>query len=124
MKYKELCELIKEESGKDFSFYESTVRIQEKIFPLKKADLIDLVIQIGSIPENIEHDSSEEKLYAKTSDILLAKSFQEIGLRSEVVTERANCADVIAKSAFHNYSLAGDAKAFKINASINRADVN
>jgi type II restriction enzyme len=81
--------------------------IQKIVFDLKKEELVPIITEIGSIPEDIGHDSSEEKLYAKVSDIVLAKCFQELGLRASVNKERANCADVIAKSQFHNYSLVG-----------------
>ncbi len=115
MNYEKLCKLIEEEARKDSSFLKSTAVIQENIFSLNRKEVVELLLQIGSIPEHIEHDSSEEKLYAKTADILLAKSFRELGLSSEVVASRANCADVTAKSAIHNYSLVGDAKAFRLS---------
>ncbi|MDR3306932.1 MAG: HindIII family type II restriction endonuclease [Endomicrobium sp.] len=35
------------------------------------------------------HDSTEGKLYSKVTDILLAKSLQELGIRASVNTERA-----------------------------------
>jgi len=47
--------------------------------------------------------------------MVLAKCFQELGLKSSVNKERADCADVVAKSLFHNYSLAGDAKSFRLS---------
>ena len=56
------------------SFPDATQRLQERIYALDRAHTIQLVSQIGSIPEDIGHDSTEEKLYAKVSDILLAKS--------------------------------------------------
>jgi type II restriction enzyme len=89
--------------------------IQGFIFNLTRQELIPLVTEIGAIPEDIGHDSTEEKLYAKTSDIVLAKCFQELGLKSSVNKERLNCADVAARSQFHNYSLVGDAKSFRLS---------
>ncbi|MDR2734813.1 MAG: HindIII family type II restriction endonuclease [Spirochaetota bacterium] len=82
---------------------------------LNKEEIIPIITEIGSIPEDIGHDSSEEKLYAKVSDMVLAKCFQELGLRSSVNKERSNCADVAAKSQFHNYSLVGNAKSFRLS---------
>jgi len=110
----ELRSIIKDESRKG-TFIPSTDLIQKIVFDLKKERIIPIITEIGSIPEDIGHDSSEEKLYAKVSDIILAKCFQELGLRSSVNKERANCADVIAKSQFHNYSLVGDAKSFRLS---------
>lgn len=85
------------------------------IFNLDKADIIELVSQIGAIPEYIAHDSTEEKLYTKASDILLAKSLIELNLEARVLTQRADCADVVAQSHYHHYSLVGDAKAFRLS---------
>jgi type II restriction enzyme len=89
--------------------------LQKAIFDLRKAEFIPIATEIGAIPEDIRHDSAEEKLYAKVSDIVLAKCFQELGLRASVNKERANCADVLAQSQFHNYSLIGDAKSFRLS---------
>lgn len=85
------------------------------IFNLSKDKFLPILRQIGSIPEYIYHDSTAEKLYAKISDIVLAKCYRELNLNSQVIKSRANCADVIAKSDFHNYSLVSDAKVFRLS---------
>ena len=97
------------------SFPDATQRLQERIYALDRAHTIQLVSQIGSIPEDIGHDSTEEKLYAKVSDILLAKSLIEMNLEATVLTQRVDCADVVAQSHYHRYSLVGDAKAFRLS---------
>lgn len=97
------------------SFPDATQRLQERIYALDRAHTIQLVSQIGSIPEDIGHDSTEEKLYAKVSDILLAKSLIEMNLEATVLTQRADCADIVAQSHYHRYSLVGDAKAFRLS---------
>lgn len=97
------------------SFPDATQRLQERIYALDRAHTIQLVSQIGSIPEDIGHDSTEEKLYAKVSDILLAKSLIEMNLEATVLTQRTDCADVVAQSHYHRYSLVGDAKAFRLS---------
>ena len=97
------------------SFPDATQRLQERIYALDRANTIQLVSQIGAIPEDIGHDSTEEKLYAKVSDILLAKSLIEMNLEATVLTQRADCADVVAQSHYHRYSLVGDAKAFRLS---------
>lgn len=67
----------------------------------------------GVIPECFNHDSTEEKLFAKYCDALLATSLAELGLESEVISERSGAADVRAKGI--NYQLVGDAKAFRLS---------
>ena len=114
MDFSELRSIIKDESNKG-TFVPSSDLIQNIVFNLKKDEIIPIITEIGSIPEDIGHDSSEEKLYAKVSDIVLAKCFQELGLRATVNKERANCADVLVKSQFHDYSLVGDAKSFRLS---------
>jgi type II restriction enzyme len=116
MNFAELRAVIKEESSKG-NFENSTETIQKLVFALNQNDLIQIITEIGAIPEDIGHDSTEEKLYAKVSDIVLSKCFQELGLKSTVNKERANCADVVAKSKFHEYSLVGDAKSFRLSRS-------
>ena len=114
MLFSELRNLIRKESSKG-DFTRAADSIQEVVFSLEKSTLIPIITEIGAIPEDIGHDSSEEKLYAKVADIVLSKCFQELGLQSTVNSERANCADVVAKSQIHNYTLVGDAKAFRLS---------
>ncbi len=115
MIFKELKKLIYTESKNNKNFQKSCEYIQEKIFKLNLEKIIPLIRNIGIIPESISHDSSEEKLYSKTSDILLAKAFQEIGLFSSINISRTNCADVVARSKINNYSLVADAKSFRLS---------
>lgn len=75
--------------------------------------LIDHLRLCGSIPEEYEHDSSEEKLYSKYTDNLLSFSYQSIGLKSIVLTERADAADVEAVA--KKFSFVADAKAFRLS---------
>ena len=67
----------------------------------------------GAIPESYKHDSSEEKLYSKYTDVVLSKSFESLGLNSAVLTERADVADV--ECVAENYSFVADAKAFRLS---------
>lgn len=96
-------------------FQEASSKLQQTIFSLRKADILKLIVEIGTIPEDIAHDSTEEKLYTKASDILFAKALQEMDLEVKVLTQRADCADIVAQSHYHNYSLVGDAKAFRLS---------
>ncbi len=67
----------------------------------------------GDIPESYEHDSSEEKLYSKYTDAILCESFKAIGLKSIVIKERADVADVEAFAKAYNF--VADAKAFRLS---------
>ncbi|MEM9541792.1 MAG: HindIII family type II restriction endonuclease [Cyanobacteria bacterium P01_E01_bin.42] len=75
--------------------------------------LINHLRLCGDIPESYGRDSSEEKLYAKYTDFLLAATFKAIGLKALVLKERADVADVeiFAKS----YSFVADAKSFRLS---------
>jgi type II restriction enzyme len=67
----------------------------------------------GDIPESYGHDSSEEKLYAKYTDLLLAKTFEAMELRSLILDERGDAADVEVFA--DDYSFVADAKAFRLS---------
>jgi hypothetical protein len=75
--------------------------------------LIDHLRLCGGIPESYDHDSSEEKLYSKYTDSLLAEAFKAIGLQSLVLKERADAADVEVFA--ETYSFVADAKAFRLS---------
>ncbi|MCL2048085.1 MAG: HindIII family type II restriction endonuclease [Defluviitaleaceae bacterium] len=104
--------LLIKEYAKD-GFYTATEKLND--FIANTDDIADVLMQIGTIPESIEHDSTEEKLFSKVSDAVLSRAFRELGLKSRVITERADSADVIAESAIHNYTLVADAKAFRLS---------
>jgi hypothetical protein len=89
---------------------------QELRAELDSLGLIGLIGHLelcGVIPESFRHDSSEEKLYSKYTDILLALAFEQLGLTSLVLTERADAADVECVS--QNLSFVADAKAFRLS---------
>ena len=76
---------------------------------------IETLKQIGTIPEFLPHDSTEEKLFSKASDTVLSRAFREIGLKSTVLKERGDSADILAESPIHGYTLVADAKAFRMS---------
>ncbi|MCG6553777.1 MAG: HindIII family type II restriction endonuclease, partial [Candidatus Magnetominusculus sp. LBB02] len=116
MLYSQLIALIKSEANADEADFEQAVdKIKKTLFSINKEQLLPVVKEIGAIPENIGHDSTEEKLYSKTSDIILAKCLHELGLHADINKERANCADIVAQSPIHGYTLVGDAKAFRLS---------
>ncbi|MCA3444334.1 MAG: HindIII family type II restriction endonuclease [Rhodobacter sp.] len=75
--------------------------------------LLDHLRLCGAIPESYGHDSSEEKLYSKYTDALISAAYSYIGMRSVVLAERADAADVevVAKS----FSFVADAKVFRLS---------
>lgn len=75
--------------------------------------VLDHLRLCGAIPESYGHDTSEEKLYSKYTDTVLAIAFRAIGLRSIVLTDRADAADVEVFAP--DYSFIADAKAFRLS---------
>lgn len=109
-----LINKIKTLAAKDFK--EATEEIRKYIDNISEKEFKKIVKQIGTIPENIEHDSTEEKLYSKASDIVLARCFRLLGLASRALNERADSADILAESiSGYNYSLVADAKCFRLS---------
>lgn len=113
MDFQYLRQLIK--TYKDDDFINASMKMQEAVFALDRSEIIHLINEISVIPEDIAHDSSEEKLYSKTSDILFAKALECMNLEVGVLRERADSADIIARSKYHGYSLVGDAKVFRLS---------
>lgn len=87
--------------------------LEEKINKSGVTALIDHLRLCGNIPESYGHDSSEEKLYSKYTDCLLSLAYKALGLKSLVLKERADAADVEAFA--KNYSLVADAKSFRLS---------
>lgn len=67
----------------------------------------------GAIPERYGHDTSEEKLYSKYTDVVIHEAFSAIGLQSLVLKTRADVADV--ECVADDYSFVADAKAFRLS---------
>lgn len=112
--FAQLIKRIKQLSIKDFK--SATGEIRKYIDEISEKEFKEIVKQIGTIPENIEHDSTEEKLYSKASDIVLARCFRLLGLKSKALDERADSADILAESiSGYNYSLVADAKCFRLS---------
>lgn len=78
-----------------------------------RAALLDHLRLCGAVPEHYRHDSSAEKLYSRYTDAVIAESLAAIGLKSAVITARADAADVQARGG--GYSLVADAKAFRLS---------
>lgn len=106
-----LFNLIEQSSSLDFNTASNNI-IQ---FIDRCDDFLSIFNQIGTIPEKIEHDSTQEKLFSKASDAALARAFREIGLKATVLSARGDSADVQAESNYHAYTLVADAKAFRLS---------
>ncbi len=111
--FKLFVENINDLSSK-YTFSVATDFLTKQISELSKESVINIVKEIGAIPETIEPSSTEEKLYSKASDIILSRCFVELGLKSKAVSERGNSADIIAES-IHGYTLVADAKTFRMS---------
>lgn len=98
-------------------FNDDSVRLEGELkAEIKKegtAALVGHLRMAGDIPEVYGHDTSEEKQYSKYTDALLSEAFKAIGLKSTVLKERADAADVEAFG--KDFSLVADAKAFRIS---------
>lgn len=96
--------------------FDAVVALMERIiFTFDKNDVLSALMQIGVIPERIVRDSSEEKLFSKASDLILARSLQLLGYEVEVPKRRGDSADVLARSRFYDYFLVADAKSFRLS---------
>lgn len=80
---------------------------------ISKTELSSSLLECGIIPESLEHDSSEEKLWAKYCDILLAHTLRYLQIPSEVLRARGDSADVFGRT--RTYTIVGDAKAFRLS---------
>ncbi len=87
--------------------------IQSEVDSLTLAEVLVHLECAGVIPESFGHDSTEEKLYAKYCDALLARSLRELGFSAYAIDERSDAADVIAS--VEGYRIVGDAKAFRLS---------
>ncbi len=102
------------ELSENSKFAEATEQIKLYINELDRENIIEIVKEIGTIPECIEASSSSEKLFSKASDCVLARCFSELGIPSIAVNARGNSADIIARS-IHGYTLVADAKTFRLS---------
>ncbi len=87
--------------------------IDEEIINHGKILLVNHLRLCGAIPERYGHDTTEEKLYSKYTDVIIHQAFKAIGLTSLVLQERANVADV--ECVCNDYSFVADAKAFRLS---------
>ncbi len=97
------------------TFRDAAANIQKRISGMTDAVFLNILEEIGVIPEKLPHDSTVEKLFAKTADIILCECFRRLGLQASVLQERADSADVFGSSPIYGYSFAADAKTFRLS---------
>ena len=89
---------------------------------MSRQELSKTIIECGILPEVFRTNGSEEKLWAKFSDIVLAHSLDFLGFRARVIATRGNSADVLAET--DKYTLVGDAKTFRLSrTTVNQKDL-
>ena len=114
MKYQEVTARIIEVCqmpGLDFT--EKGDRLLAEINACSPEEVIEHLEYAGVIPECFGHDSTEEKVFAKYCDALLARAWRDLGLDSDVIQLRSDAADVKAQG--NGYTIVGDAKAFRLS---------
>lgn len=97
--------------GSDSSRVEAELTAEIKANGLEA--LLDHLRLCSAIPESYGRDSSEEKLYSKYTDALISAVYNFVGLKSVVLTERADAADVEVVG--ERYSFVADAKVFRLS---------
>lgn len=94
-------------------------KIEEKMCAeIKKEGIATLLGHLrlcGTIPERYGHDTSEEKLYSKYTDVVIHEAYLAMGFNSLVLKERADVADVECVCVNDDYSFVADAKAFRLS---------
>ena len=109
MSRKKVIDLILEISKQEDAF-----DILEHTFEgISREALSTRLLECGIIPECFDHDSSEEKLWAKYCDILLAHTWTHLEIPAEVLRARGDSADVFGRT--DAYTVVGDAKAFRLS---------
>ena len=98
-------------------FGDNVGKIENKIAQEIKKDGMDSLLGhlrlCGAMPENYGHDTSEEKLYSKYTDVVIHEAYSFMGFNSLVLKERADVADVECVS--NDYSFVADAKTFRLS---------
>ncbi|MCS6796605.1 MAG: HindIII family type II restriction endonuclease, partial [Raineya sp.] len=75
--------------------------------------LLEHIRMCGNIPENYQTDSTEEKIYSKYTDNLIAVAYRQLGMQAIVLDDRSDSADVEVFTPA--YSFVADAKSFRLS---------
>ncbi len=87
--------------------------LEKHLSVISRSALSNNLIECGVIPEVFSQNSSEEKLWAKFSDIFLSHALNFLKIKSEVLGARGNSADVLGRT--RNYTIVADAKTFRLS---------
>jgi hypothetical protein len=105
--------ILRLSANQQLSFSERSTQLGASVLQLPSREILRHLDYAGVIPEAFGHDSTEEKLFAKYCDFLLAAALTQLGLHAEVIEARGESADVSANSSV--YKMVGDAKAFRLS---------
>jgi type II restriction enzyme len=109
MRYDEVVSLICSPSNDErLDFTARANRLKVAADALTVEEVLEHLDYAGVIPESFGQDSSEEMLYTKYCNALLARALRELGLKA-----RTDAADVSANG--DDYSIVGNAKAFRLS---------
>jgi type II restriction enzyme len=115
MQYMDVVQLIEQlAENKSLNFQEMSEKLEASLAPIDREDLLLYLEYAGIIPEKFGHDSTEEKLYARFCDILMAESLNTLGIKSNIMFQRAEAPDVVSEVS-DRYKMVGDAKAFRLS---------
>ena len=104
-----------ENRNKSLGFDSASERLNATIQSFNREETIAVLTTVGIIPELFGKDSTEEKLYSKATDAVLAKALTYLGFETTLFKKRGDSADVSAKSTNWGYSLIADAKSFRLS---------
>jgi len=114
MKFNEIIKkIVALSADNSLSFPEKANQLQLELNNCTRGDILLHLNFAGVIPEYFGHDSTEEKLYAKYCDALVARALTELGIKAKIIAERSGAADVLGVA--EGYSLVADAKAFRLS---------
>lgn len=106
---KEIIELIFK-VAKEKNAFET---LEKYLSEISQRKLGENIIECGILPEMFSQNGSEEKIWAKFSDIILAHALNFLGIETVVLGARGNSADVFGTA--DNYTIVGDAKTFRLS---------
>ncbi len=109
---KEIVELIFK-VVKDKNAFET---LENHLLSISQKKLGENIIECGILPEMFSQNGSEEKIWAKFSDIILAHALSFLGIETTVLGARGNSADVFGKT--EDYTIVGDAKTFRLSRTV------
>lgn len=114
MNYSKIPHLILEICKGEAIFKKKVEKLHRTIGKWDLGKLEHHLRNVSFIPEMYEHDSAEEKLYAKYCDILVHTFFKLYGMESRLYTERGDFPDVIGNYK-NKYTIVADAKTFRLS---------